>query len=117
MRYIIIMIKVENIKFNNGNDIHDLIRILVEYNLKYNFAFDKSLTNDIELCINFLLKMMITDEEKEINKIKKIHIQNMKKRIKLIIEKSIKLDKIIDDYHNPNHKYMIEKLKNMNSLF
>lgn len=106
---------MENIQFNNGNDIHDLIRILIEYNLKYNFSFDKHLTNDIETCIHFLLKMMLPVKEE--NKIKKIYIQTMKNKIKLIIEKSIKLDKIIDDYDNPNHELMIEKLKNMNRLF
>lgn len=110
------MIKIENIQFNQGNDIHDLIRILIEYNLKYNFAFDKNLTNEIESCIHFLIKQLI-ENETDNKKIKKIHIQNMKHRIKLIIEKSIKLDKIIDDVSNPNHKDMIEKLRNINKLF
>lgn len=94
--------KLEHIRFNNGNVIHDLIRILIEYNLKYNFAFDKTLIIEIDTCISFLMSQLL---DTNIN-----HTQHMKQKIKLIIEKSIQLDTIIDEEHNPNHKYILEKL-------
>lgn len=97
-------------KLGIDNDLHILIRFICECQIKHSFIFNNLMKDDVDKCLNYLIK-------KNFKKIKKPYpIDKIKSIMSSVVHNCINIELIFSEDENKLDKTIIDKLNNVLKL-